>query len=805
MTTTIVPPTTGKKKKARRVFGDVAADDLDCTLSNSPSHHDVSKSPFASAHGSINTSAHSFDDEHDSSNSTAIFSPSENKENAKNVRFLDDATTGNSTLNTIQDRFRNMCTFSHSPVRSDLVKKTQNAINKANVSMKNFSQSIINARQAKADLNSFKQREASKIRQNWKADTIEAKTMSELTEQNRRKFLSLQQQFSSKYSREKARRMQVKRQDVLNHIEKELAFKSEIFRDHQGKLKQDEEHRRRHSVAMRANIRNNHRLGEEKLKSEKIKEEQAIYEERHAASVALRNTVAQRNSQHRKSFAFRNGDARRIRQLHSNMVQQRRQKEHENFELNWQAEKDVEDHLSKELQARRQSLANRNVARRNLKKLEGELQQEILSNQHKSYDLNWDAERDAKKYIQSQEDERRQSLKLRNIEGKRQRDFVNHRHAEKVSEEHESFLLNWAAENDAETYRRNLELARRESLAFRNAEGRRQRNYTQLERTALAREIHENFEMKMAGENDAAAYIAKLEAERRESFTKRNAEARRQRAWENQHQVEAGIRDHQSYELLRAASKDVEIYFTQQEKLRRESLQFRNKERTQHAKVLEELRMLAVERESESFVLKWAGENDAKEYLAKLDEERRCSLKLRGQQTLHHRQIATEQESKALLELHETEVLRAIDHREKEIYIKKCSERERASFEYQRKDARLQRIQNDETLIKLRKVEQENQKLETLARNDVEEHVNNCKKRRRMSLACRAKEKRKQAEWCRLRKEKEINEHSRRVHDQLMDQKYTELAQQKERARLVLNAIRHAGYTFKTNVADADR
>ena len=109
MTTALVPPTTGKKKKARRVFGDVAADDLDCTLSNSPSQHDVSKSPFASAHGSMNISVHSFDDEHDSSKeTTAIFSPSENKENAKNVRFLDDATTGNAPMNTIQDRFRNM-------------------------------------------------------------------------------------------------------------------------------------------------------------------------------------------------------------------------------------------------------------------------------------------------------------------------------------------------------------------------------------------------------------------------------------------------------------------------------------------------------------------------------------------------------------------------------------------------------------------------------------------------------------------------------------------------------------------------
>ena len=155
--------------------------------------------------------------------------------------------------------------------------------------------------------------------------------------------------------------------------------------------------------------------------------------------------------------------------------------------------------------------------------------------------------------------------------------------------------------------------------------------------------------------------------------------------------------------------------------------------------------------------------------------------------------------------MHETEALRAIDHKEMETYIKKCSERDRASFEYRRKDAHVQRIEEEQAMKKLREQEMKNQELETMARFDVVEYVNDCKKRRRMSLVCRAKEKRKQAQWCRLKKEKEIDEQSRRIHDQLMDQKYVELAQQKERARLALNAIRHAGYTFKTNGDDVAR
>ena len=804
MKTALVPPTTGKKKKARRVFGDVAVDDLDSSLSYSPSPQgtEMMETTTGSPHRSMHLGFHTLDNENLSgingelSQSSEVYC-SELKENTKNlqVHFSKDST--NPAANKmIQDHFRNMCTFSRSPVRPDLVKKTQDAINKANVSMKNFSQSIATAQKAKADFHSDQRRVTSKMRQNWKADTTEAKTLIDLTEQNRRKFLSLQRQLSSKYSKEKARREQSKRHEALNQIEKEIHFKSEVFRDHQSKLKQNEDDKRRKSVAVRAKIRTNHRLGEEKLKLGKFQEEQAIIDERHAASMALRDTTTQINAERRKSFAFRNGDARRIRQLHSIMVQQRRQKDHKSYELKWQAEKDVRDHISNELQARRQSLANRNVASRNLRKLEDEVQQNFLTDQHMSYELKWEAERDVKNYLRSQEDERRQSLHQRNLEGKRQRDFLNHQHAETVSAEHKSFELSWAAENDADMYRRNLEKAKRESLAFRNAEGRRQRHFSQQEQSALACKIHESYELKWAGENDAAAYVAKLDDERRESFVNRNVEARRQRAWEVQHQVETGMQDHENYELQRAASKDVENYVSQQDQLRRESFKGRNKERAQHAKVIEELRMLALERESESYVLKWAGENDAKEYLAKLDEERRSSLKLRGQQTLHNRQIENEQKNKQLVELHETEALRAIDHQEMETYIKKCAERDRASFEYRRKDTRIQRLQEEEMLMTRREQELNNQKLETLARFDVVDYVNDCMKRRRMSLACRAKEKRKQAQWCRLKKKKEIDEQSRRVHDQLMDQKYVELAKQKDRARLALNAIRHAGYTF---------
>jgi hypothetical protein len=797
MHTTLIPPTTGKKKKARRVFGDAAADDLDCSLTYSPSplKNESLKTASESLNGTNKGRFSPVDEPNVSHKVTDLSSVSGNStaQEKENMFTVNTETTTKS----VQQRVRNICAFSHSPLRPDLVKKTQEAITRANTSMKNFSQTLAAGRQAKIDYVNYRRKETSDVHKNWKTETTEAKTLSELTAQNRRNFLSLQRQFASKYSQEKVKREHSQRREMLNLIENEIQLKSAVFRDQQSKLKKVEDDRRRHSAVARAKIRANNKLGERYLRQEKIKEEQAVFEERHVTSIALKDTMELNRSHRRKSFAFRHGDARRIRLLHASWEKQLRQQEHENYMLKWQAANDVDQHIRMEFRARRESLANRNASGRTLRELESKRVQNILSNEHENYELKWASERDAKNYVRSQENERRQSLQQRNLEGNRHRKLLQKQHADKLCQEQAMIELKWAGEKDAEGHRHELEQARRESLVFRNKEGKRHRDFAQNEQNNLARQSHEDYELKWAGERDAKAYLAKMDMERRDSFANRNMDARRRRALTRQALVEVSKCEHDSYELKRAASKDAEEYVRQQEKFRRESLQGRNKERAQLSKVMEELRMLALEKESESYALKWAAENDTKEYLAKLDEERRLSLQRRGQQSMHHRQVDHEQKAKQLKKLQEDEVLRADDQREVALYTKQCTDRDRASFEYRRKDARIQRINDEDSLRTHREEENQSLKLETLARMDVVEYINDCKKRRRMSLACRAKEKRKQAEWLRDNKRKERDENSRRAHDQRMDQKYIELAQQKERARLALNAIRHAGYSLK--------
>jgi colicin import membrane protein len=132
-------------------------------------------------------------------------------------------------------------------------------------------------------------------------------------------------------------------------------------------------------------------------------------------------------------------------------------------------------------------------------------------------------------------------------------------------------------------------------------------------------------------------------------------------------------------------------------------------------------------------------------------------------------------------------------------YEAKNAERDRASLVFRRKEANIQRLEEEERRQAEYQVEQENRKLEDAARRDVEEYIKDCKDRRRLSLAFRAKEKRAHAEWERREAERRRAQQSRDTRDRAIDQRHVEAARQKERAKIALNAIRHAGCTFAVN------
>lgn len=876
----LAPPSTGKKKaRARRVFGTSLLDGVDESLCYSYSEDEPSGTSLAS-NKSINVSKSYLQTDQSSDNENRINSRALSNSSLCEVNKSSSLNTskvsvigpfdkiiepeGRSSENTtptklnmgdsrIQEKLRVMRIQSiKSPVRRDLVKATQDAINQAAISV---NESLRAAHVSKVANHRQVTSATARERHGWKESKNEAKNISQLTHKARLQAISLERELSSHLSRDRAKRKQSERDNKLQEIEKETEFKSQHFREQQRRLKEDKERRHRKSMAARALLRANYRQGKLKLQLQRIEEEKINFEERHAASVALRTFNRENDEKRRKSFAFRNGDARRIRELHAKLEAQRLQNEHESFELKRAGDKDAEAYKRKMEEIRRESLAGRNAVARKQREQSKEMESEIMAKEHvsyelkwagekdaeayqamleeerrkslairgeesqrqrailsevadkqaraehESYELKWNGERDAEAYEKKLQEERRRSLEQRNLYAKKQREQMAAEVSAAVHKEHQSYELKWAGEKDAELYLENQKQQHRESLARRNNEGRRHREIEERLRAEALSSEHQSYQLKWDGERDAKAYQLRLASERRESLQARNDEGRKRRELEAEMASLEAKAEHSSYELKWAGEKDAEAYQKLLQQERRESLAFRNKEGLRHANVMAELRSIAMEKEHESFALKWAGERDAKAYIADLEQQRRESLQLRGKQRMHEREVEKHLHDEELKKMHKDEKLRAADQKDIEQYRKDCAARDRASLEFRRKEARAQRISKQIRELEERDIDSKNFLLESDAHRDVEEYLKDCKRRRRLSLAFRAKERRVHSQWQQKHAEEMRQEISEEVQGRLLDRHYTELAQQQERARIALKSMRHAGFSRKHNSA----
>ena len=94
-------------------------------------------------------------------------------------------------------------------------------------------------------------------------------------------------------------------------------------------------------------------------------------------------------------------------------------------------------------------------------------------------------------------------------------------------------------------------------------------------------------------------------------------------------------------------------------KERRESFAFRRKEGALHIAVMDEIKALAREKEHKYIRLKWDGEQDVKEYLAGLEQERRDSLAFCNAEGKCYREIEEEEIRQKVQEASQEEVLQA--------------------------------------------------------------------------------------------------------------------------------------------------
>jgi hypothetical protein len=309
---------------------------------------------------------------------------------------------------------------------------------------------INNVRRSKEESIKEKIHTAAEIREQRRLEKEEAIALNAEAERTRREILILRRQLNERFARAKIERQNRDKQEHLAKVENEIQFKSKVHVEHKSTLKQMEEERRRRSIADRARVRKNHQEGKERMRLAAIAEDQALYEERYESHVAKRETEAENAQKRRQSFAFRNGDARRIRELFAKMENDRSTKVHESFELKWAGERDADEYKRQMAQQRRESFVGRNAEGHRIRDVEAQLQKDESARQHESYELKWAGERDADEYKRQMAQQRRESLAGRNAEGHRIRDVEQTMKADEWAREHESYELKWAGERDAE-------------------------------------------------------------------------------------------------------------------------------------------------------------------------------------------------------------------------------------------------------------------------------------------------------------------------------------------------------------------
>ena len=121
-----------------------------------------------------------------------------------------------------------------------------------------------------------------------------------------------------------------------------------------------------------------------------------------------------------------------------------------------------------------------------------------------------------------------------------------------------------------------------------------------------------------------------------------------------------------------------------------------------------------------------------------------------------------------------------------ENYKKKCAERDRASLCFRRTEAIIQHMKEGKKREQEYELDQQNRAFDSAACDDVKKYLNSCKKRNRLSLATRAKEKRCHADWEKSQATTQPEQHHRDTRDRDMDNMYVDMAKEKDKACLAL-------------------
>ncbi|GMI18529.1 hypothetical protein TrLO_g14883 [Triparma laevis f. longispina] len=463
-------------------------------------------------------------------------------------------------------------------------------------------------------------------------------------------------------------------------------FKRE--RDREGKklLKEDVDRRRRFSVMKRRDVRQNNVEGEERLRQIRAAEDQALIEERREGVMATAAYKKKLAEDRRKSMAGRNQAWSEQKNLLEEQRHEQLEEDHESYELSAAGMRDADAYKRKLAEDRRKSFQGRNDATSRAAKWAEEARQHQLQEEHESYELAWAGQDDAaayKKFLAKQE---AADFAKRNEDGFDAKARLEQQRHEQLAADHESYELTAAGMRDADAYKKFLAKQESQDYAKRGEDAFDAKTHLEQQRHEQLAADHESYELTAAGMRDADAYKKFLAKQEQMDYAKRNEDGFDAKIRLEQQRHEQLAADHESYELTAVGMRDADAYKKFLAKQEAADYAKRNEDGFDAKTRLEQQRHEQLAMDHESYELKAAGMRDADAYKKFLAKQEQLDFAKRNEDGFDAKTRLEQQRHEQLAADHESYELTAAGMRDADAYKKQMAEEEAADYAKKNED-----------------------------------------------------------------------------------------------------------------------
>jgi len=436
----------------------------------------------------------------------------------------------------------------------------------------------------------------------------------------------------------------------------------------------------------RRDVRQNNVEGEERLRQIRAAEDQALIEERREGVMATAAYKKKLAEDRRKSMAGRNQAWSEQKNLLEEQRHEQLEEDHEYYELSAAGMRDADAYKRKLTEDRRKSFQGRNDATSRAAKWAEEARQHQLQEEHESYELAWAGQDDAaayKKFLAKQE---AADFAKRNEDGFDAKARLEQQRHEQLAADHESYELTAAGMRDADAYKKFLAKQESQDYAKRGEDAFDAKTRLEQQRHEQLAANHESYELTAAGMRDADAYKKFLAKQEQMDYAKRNEDGFDAKIRLEQQRHEQLAADHESYELTAAGMRDADAYKKFLAKQEAADYAKRNEDGFDAKTRLEQQRHEQLAMDHESYELKAAGMRDADAYKKFLAKQEQLDFAKRNEDGFDAKTRLEQQRHEQLAADHESYELTAAGMRDADAYKKQMAEEEAADYAKRNED-----------------------------------------------------------------------------------------------------------------------